>query len=88
MASALLRGARQFPPAMWRGFAMVATGVDIVAAAPGVALQKARTWDEGVSSNFSTTPLKELFLVSLFSLFPISLCLVHIQSNRSYYSLC
>jgi hypothetical protein len=67
MASALLRGARQFPPAMWRGFAMVATGVDIVAAAPGVALQKARTWDEGVSSNFSTTPLKELFLVSLFS---------------------
>jgi hypothetical protein len=57
-----------FPSAMWRGFAKVATGVDIVAAAPDVALQKARTWDEGVSSNFSTTPVKELFLVSLLSL--------------------
>ncbi|KAJ4809083.1 hypothetical protein LUZ62_021649 [Rhynchospora pubera] len=62
MASALVRGARRFPPAMWgRGFAKVASGDDIVAAAPDVALQKARSWDEGVSSNFSTTPLKDLF---------------------------
>jgi len=42
-----------------RGFASV--GSDIVSAAPGVSLQKARSWDEGVASKFSTTPLKDIF---------------------------
>ncbi|CAA7399985.1 unnamed protein product [Spirodela intermedia] len=46
--------------AMTRGFA-VSAGSDIVEAAPGVSLQKARSWDEGVSSQFSTTPLKDIF---------------------------
>ncbi|XP_020582278.1 peroxiredoxin-2F, mitochondrial [Phalaenopsis equestris] len=44
-----------------RAFASLANGTDIVSAAPGASLQKARSWDEGVSSNFSTTPLKEIF---------------------------
>ncbi|KAG5224136.1 peroxiredoxin-2F [Salix suchowensis] len=45
----------------WRSYAKVAVGTDIVSAAPGVSLQKSRTWDEGVSSKFSTTPLKDIF---------------------------
>ncbi|XP_015888027.3 peroxiredoxin-2F, mitochondrial [Ziziphus jujuba] len=45
----------------WRAFAAVAVGTDIVSAAPSVSLQKARSWDEGVSSNFSTTPVKDIF---------------------------
>ncbi|KAL0918632.1 hypothetical protein M5K25_010651 [Dendrobium thyrsiflorum] len=44
-----------------RAFASLATGTDIVSAAPGVSLQKARSWDEGVSSKFSATPLKDIF---------------------------
>ncbi|XP_034685371.1 peroxiredoxin-2F, mitochondrial [Vitis riparia] len=44
-----------------RHYASVAVGTDLVSAAPDVRLQKARTWDEGVSSKFSTTTLKELF---------------------------
>ncbi|OMO61251.1 Thioredoxin-like protein [Corchorus capsularis] len=44
-----------------RSYASVAVGIDIVSAAPDVSLQKARSWDEGVSSNFSTTPLKDIF---------------------------
>ncbi|XP_023522584.1 peroxiredoxin-2F, mitochondrial-like, partial [Cucurbita pepo subsp. pepo] len=44
-----------------RAFAAVAVGTDIVSAAPDAALQKARSWDEGVSSKFSTTPLKDIF---------------------------
>lgn len=47
----------------WRRFASVAVGSDLVAAAPNVSLQKARTWDEGVSSQFSTTPLSDIFKV-------------------------
>jgi hypothetical protein len=47
----------------WRSYAKVAVGTDIVSAAPGVSLQKSRTWDEGVSSKFSTTPLKDIFKV-------------------------
>ncbi|KAJ7980098.1 putative Peroxiredoxin [Quillaja saponaria] len=39
----------------------VAVGTDIVSAAPDVSLQKARSWDEGVSSKFATSPLKEIF---------------------------
>ncbi|XP_047056209.1 peroxiredoxin-2F, mitochondrial-like [Lolium rigidum] len=65
MASALVRRARGSPAAaaaLWaasRGFASV--GSDIVSAAPGVSLQKARSWDEGVATKFSTTPLKDIF---------------------------
>lgn len=44
-----------------RFYAKVATGTDIVSAAPNVSLQKARTWDEGLASKFSTTPLKDIF---------------------------
>jgi hypothetical protein len=50
--------------ALWsaaRGFASV--GSDIVSAAPGVSLQKARSWDEGVATKFSTTSLKDIFHV-------------------------
>ncbi|XP_050240459.1 peroxiredoxin-2F, mitochondrial [Quercus robur] len=39
----------------------VEAGTDIVATAHNVSLQKARSWDEGVSSKFSTTPLKDIF---------------------------
>uniref|UniRef100_A0A7N0ZQK4 Glutaredoxin-dependent peroxiredoxin n=1 Tax=Kalanchoe fedtschenkoi TaxID=63787 RepID=A0A7N0ZQK4_KALFE len=45
----------------WRSYAKVAVGSDLVSSAPDVSLQKARTWDEGVSSKFSTTPLKDIF---------------------------
>ncbi|OAY81311.1 Peroxiredoxin-2F, mitochondrial [Ananas comosus] len=67
MASALTRAKRPAAAAalaamaVRRAFASVAVGSDIVSAAPGVALQKARSWDEGVSSKFSTTPLTEIF---------------------------
>ncbi|KAJ4954618.1 hypothetical protein NE237_011401 [Protea cynaroides] len=44
-----------------RALASVSVGADIVNAAPSVSLQKAQTWDEGVSSNFSTTSFKEIF---------------------------
>ncbi|XVE81370.1 hypothetical protein DITRI_Ditri15bG0058000 [Diplodiscus trichospermus] len=44
-----------------RSYASVAVGTDIVSAAPDVSLQKARSWDEGVSSNFSTTSVKDIF---------------------------
>lgn len=49
-----------------RSYAKVAPGTDIVSAAPNVSLQKARTWDEGISSKFSTTPLDNIFKVSSF----------------------
>ena len=64
MASALSRRARGSAAVLWgaaRGFASV--GTDIVSAAPGVSLQKARSWDEGVATKFSTTPLKDIFYV-------------------------
>ncbi|GAB4843442.1 hypothetical protein Ancab_013404 [Ancistrocladus abbreviatus] len=44
-----------------RAYASVAAGSDIVSAAQNVSLQKARSWDEGVSSKFSTTPLTDIF---------------------------
>lgn len=75
MASALARAKRTCrlsaaaTMAIRRAFASVSVGFDIVSAAPNVALQKARTWDEGVSSNFSTTPVKEIFQVSRLSVF-------------------
>ncbi|KAK3031189.1 hypothetical protein RJ639_035346 [Escallonia herrerae] len=49
-----------------RSYASVAVGSDLVSAAPDVSLQKARSWDEGVSSKFSTTPLKDIFKARLF----------------------
>ncbi|GKD99382.1 peroxiredoxin-2F, mitochondrial [Tanacetum coccineum] len=45
----------------WRHFASLSVGADLVAAAPNVSLQKARSWDEGVSSKFSVTPLSDIF---------------------------
>ncbi|XP_073140133.1 peroxiredoxin-2F, mitochondrial isoform X2 [Henckelia pumila] len=44
-----------------RSYASAAVGTDLISAAPDVSLQKARTWDEGVSSKFATTPLKDIF---------------------------
>ncbi|KAK7359740.1 hypothetical protein VNO77_01705 [Canavalia gladiata] len=44
-----------------RSYAKAAPGTDIVSAAPNVSLQKARTWDEGIASHFSTTPLNHIF---------------------------
>uniref|UniRef100_A0A803Q275 Glutaredoxin-dependent peroxiredoxin n=1 Tax=Cannabis sativa TaxID=3483 RepID=A0A803Q275_CANSA len=44
-----------------RSYASLSVGTDIVSAAPDVSLQKARSWDEGVSTKFSTTPLKDIF---------------------------
>ncbi|KAH1102529.1 hypothetical protein GYH30_036862 [Glycine max] len=41
--------------------AKVTTGTEILSIAPKVSLQKARSWDEGVASNFSTTPLIDIF---------------------------
>ncbi|XP_010278123.1 PREDICTED: peroxiredoxin-2F, mitochondrial [Nelumbo nucifera] len=70
MASAMLKRSNCFSMksivgglriAVSRAFASVSVGTDIVSAAPGVSLQKARSWDEGVSSKFSTTPLKDIF---------------------------
>lgn len=58
----------------WRRFASVAVGTDLVAAAPNVSLQKARSWDEGVSSQFSTTPLSDIFKVCI--------CLLHLWMLR------
>lgn len=44
-----------------RAYASLGVGSDIVSAAPNVSLQKARSWDEGVSSKFSTTSLHDIF---------------------------
>ncbi|KAL2922508.1 Peroxiredoxin-2F mitochondrial [Bienertia sinuspersici] len=44
-----------------RTYASIAVGSDLVSAAPNVSLQKARTYDEGVSSHFATTPLHHIF---------------------------
>ncbi|NP_001351910.1 putative peroxiredoxin-2F, mitochondrial [Cicer arietinum] len=44
-----------------RSYAKLATGSDIVSTASNVSLQKARTWDDGVASKFSTTPIKDIF---------------------------
>ncbi|KAL3641984.1 hypothetical protein CASFOL_012799 [Castilleja foliolosa] len=44
-----------------RSYASVAVGSNLISAAPDVSLQKARSWDEGVSSKFATTALKDIF---------------------------
>lgn len=62
VSSAVLGGLRM-PSVAARSYASLAVGMDIVSAAPDVSLQKARSWDEGVSSKFSTTPLKDIFEV-------------------------
>ncbi|XP_062157085.1 peroxiredoxin-2F, mitochondrial [Alnus glutinosa] len=55
-------GGLRIAAAQFRAFAAkVEVGTDIVAAAPNVSLQKARSWDEGVSSKFATTPLTDIF---------------------------
>ncbi|KAJ4971733.1 hypothetical protein NE237_004832 [Protea cynaroides] len=41
---------------------MASVGSNILEVAPDASLQKSRTWDEGVSSNFSNTPVKEIFM--------------------------
>ena len=74
MASAMLKRAAMVNSMVFKGlqetsrrraYASIAEGTDLVAAAPNVSLQKARTWDEGVASKFSTTPLKDIFKVPL-----------------------
>ncbi|KAL8490756.1 hypothetical protein ACS0TY_022665 [Phlomoides rotata] len=49
-----------------RAYASVAVGSDLISAAPDVSLQKARSWDESVSSKFATTSLKDIFKVTVF----------------------
>ncbi|WCJ23693.1 peroxiredoxin IIF [Euphorbia peplus] len=64
MAAAILRrtaASSAWKPMAWRSYAKLAAGLDIVSAAPDVSLQKARSWDEGVSSKFSTSSLNDLF---------------------------
>ncbi|XP_077219201.1 peroxiredoxin IIF [Tasmannia lanceolata] len=60
-SSGLKKMVSGFGVSAWRGFASVSVGSDLVSSAPEVSLQKARSWDEGVSSNFSTTPLRDIF---------------------------
>jgi len=56
--------------------AKVKVGTDILCIAPNVSLQRARTWDQSVASNFLTTPLVDIFKVpttfcSILTLKPI-----------------
>ncbi|KAL2341258.1 hypothetical protein Fmac_009198 [Flemingia macrophylla] len=39
----------------------LAKGTNILSIAPNVSLQQARTWDQALVSNFSTTPLTHIF---------------------------
>ncbi|KAL9237610.1 hypothetical protein vseg_012137 [Gypsophila vaccaria] len=57
--STVLSGALKM--AATRTFATITVGSDLLSAAPNVSLQKARSWDEGVSSKFSTSSLSDLF---------------------------
>ncbi|KAH1046914.1 hypothetical protein J1N35_037698 [Gossypium stocksii] len=68
MASTILRRATSsviksslLMEASRRSYASVAVGTDILSAASQVSLQKARSWDEGVTSNFSTTSVNDIF---------------------------
>ena len=60
MASAMLKRTSMMVQSL-RSYASISVGSDVTAAAPNVSLQKARSWDEGVSSKFSTTPIKDIF---------------------------
>lgn len=58
---------RQSGGALWRSvvsqrqaFSSAAKEIDLDS---GVSLQEARTWDEGVKSEFISTPLKDIFKV-------------------------
>ncbi|KAL6526565.1 hypothetical protein OROGR_015655 [Orobanche gracilis] len=44
-----------------RAYASVSVGSDLISATPDVSLQKARSWDEGVSAKFATTNVKDIF---------------------------
>nr|XP_007147748.1 hypothetical protein PHAVU_006G151700g [Phaseolus vulgaris]ESW19742.1 hypothetical protein PHAVU_006G151700g [Phaseolus vulgaris] len=57
-------------------FAKVEVGTDILSIAPNVSLQRARTWDEGVASNFLTTPLTDIFKVPTTFFSTISVILI------------
>ncbi|XP_051129440.1 peroxiredoxin-2F, mitochondrial [Andrographis paniculata] len=62
-ACVLLKRALSIRPVMAssQSFSSLTVGTDLISAAPDVSLQKARTWDEGMSSKFATTPIKEIF---------------------------
>jgi len=53
-----------------RFYAKIATGTDMVSAAPNVSLQKARTWDEGLLPSspplLSKTSSRSVFFFSIF----------------------
>nr|KJB72088.1 hypothetical protein B456_011G158200 [Gossypium raimondii] len=73
MASTILRRATSsviksslLTEASRRSYASVAVGTDILSAASQVSLQKARSWDEGVTSNFSTTSVNDIFKKNSF----------------------
>ncbi|GAB2263780.1 hypothetical protein Droror1_Dr00025914 [Drosera rotundifolia] len=84
MASAMMRRStatlRSVMGVAFRDYASVSVGLDIVSAAPDVSLQKARTWDEGLSSKFSTTPLSEIFKVLFLSSFEFVVLRVMLSS--------
>ncbi|EPS60020.1 hypothetical protein M569_14783, partial [Genlisea aurea] len=44
-----------------RNFASAAAGSNWISVASDASLQKARTWDDGVSSKFATTPIRDIF---------------------------
>lgn len=67
MASAMLKRTSMMVQSL-RSYASISVGSDVTAAAPNVSLQKARSWDEGVSSKFSTTPIKDIFKVIIIIL--------------------
>ncbi|GAB2235489.1 hypothetical protein Drorol1_Dr00025914 [Drosera rotundifolia] len=83
MASAMMRRStatlRSVMGVAFRDYASVSVGLDIVSAAPDVSLQKARTWDEGLSSKFSTT-LSEIFKVLFLSSFEFVVLRVMLSS--------
>ncbi|CAJ1962436.1 unnamed protein product [Sphenostylis stenocarpa] len=60
--------------------AKLTVGTDILSNAPNASLQKARTWDEGLASNFLTTPLMDIFKVPT-TFFSTSLCNSHFQTH-------
>ncbi|XP_074292197.1 peroxiredoxin-2F, mitochondrial [Silene latifolia] len=50
-----------FRVAASRAYSSISVGSDLVSSAPDVSLQKARSWDDGVSSKFATTSLHDIF---------------------------
>ncbi|KAK8961086.1 hypothetical protein KSP40_PGU004654 [Platanthera guangdongensis] len=71
-----------------RSFASLATGTDIVSAAQGANLQKSRSWDEGISFKFSTTPINEIFKGKKVVIFGLpgaftGICSQHVPSYKN-----